>query len=107
MWVPEGREIPQWERHRWEVFFAQIATSATSSGDAGVLGNFPQELEQELKPEVERVLALLAEKTEWSEALEEEVQRLEQIIKNKDKELAFRDWGIGPPSPLRREFYLN
>ncbi len=112
--LPEGWEgttnfgplIPQWERSRWKVFFAQIATSATSSGDAGVLGNFPQEVEQELRQEVQRLLDLLAEKDEWTEALEEELQRKEQVIMNLHKEITWRDLEIGPESPLRL-FYLN
>ncbi len=43
-----GAQIAHWERRRWAQFHAAIV-SATSSSDAGVLGNFPQEAQQELK----------------------------------------------------------
>ena len=94
----DGPQIAHWERHRWATFQAQVASS---TGDAGVLGNFPQDIEQELIQKVEQLLELVAEKDAWSEALEEELQLKEQVIVNLNKELTWRDWGIGPPSPLR------
>lgn len=93
-----GAQISQWERDRWETFLAQISPS---SGDAGVLGNFPEATEQELEQKVQQLLGLLAEKDEWTEALEEELQLKEQEIINLNKEITWRDWGIGPPAPLR------
>lgn len=90
----EGPQIAHWERSRWAKFQASIATS---SGDAGVLGNFPEGLELE----VEGLRSQLATAEEWSAALEEEVQRLEQTITNLNKELTWRDLEIGPPAPLR------
>ncbi len=107
-----GAQIAHWERRRWAQFHAAIV-SATSSSDAGVLGNFPQEAqqelkEQELKQKVEQLIgllaakdALLAEKDEWTEALEEELQLKEQEIINLNKEITWRDLEIGPQAPLR------
>ena len=50
-----------------------MAQIGTSSGDASVLSNFPQEVDQALRQEVERLLVMLAKKdaklafeTEWS-----------------------------------------
>ena len=95
-----GPEIAQHEHRRWATFLAQIASS---TGDAGVLGNF---LPPDLQQDVERLTGQLASEKEWSAALEEEVQQLEQKITNLNKELTWRDLEIGPESPLR-PFYLN
>lgn len=70
-----GAKISQWERDRWERFLAQIV-SATS--DAGVLGNFPEGLEQE----VERLRSRLTSAEGWNADLEAKVQELEQKIGN-------------------------
>jgi len=119
-----GAQISHWERQRWAQFHAAIATS---SGDAGVLGNFlPPEVEQEhrqveeaLREEVELLVAMhakdaerfkamdakkdakLAFETERREEVEEEFQKQEQVIQDLVNNIDWRDWRIPPPSPLR------
>lgn len=107
-----GWQIAQWERRRWEQFHAAIATS---SGDAGVLGNFlPPEVEQEhrqveqtLRQEVELLLAMYAKKdaklafeTERREEVEEEFQKQEQVIHDLVNYIDWREWRI-PPRPIQ------
>ena len=94
-----GPQIAHWERSRWQTFQSQIATS---SGDAGVLGNFfPQDVQQE----VERLVGQLAFEKEWSAALEEEVERLEQRITLLLQEITWREMSIGPPAQWRGSNY--
>ena len=95
-----GPLIAHWEHRRWESFHAQIV-AATSSNNAGVLGNFPQEVEQE----VELLKGQLASEKEWSAALEEEVQRLEKKITDLHKEITWRELEMGPPAQWRGSNY--
>lgn len=94
--------IAQDEHRRWATFLAQIATS---SGDAGVLGNFPQEVEQEIellkaihakefKEMDARNIAKLAFETERTEEAQEEVLKQRQVIENLLKRIF-----PPPPSP--------
>ena len=117
--MPPGRgnigyspQIGHWERRRWATFLAQIATS---TGDAGVLGNFPQEVEQErrqeveqaLRQEIERIMAMhakmdakLAFETERAEEYQETVLKQEKVIENLQKDNDRHEWRIPPPPPL-------
>jgi len=106
--------IAQDEHRRWATFLAQIATS---SGDAGVLGNFPQEVEQEVErlmaihaKEIERLKemhaqmdakkdAKLAFETERAEEYKETVLKQEKRIENLFKDFDLHEWRIPPPPP--------
>jgi len=110
-----GPHIAQWERDRWEVFLAQIAIPGTSSGDAGVLGNFPEEVEQEhrqveqaLSKEVEQLKAMLAQvdskydakltfETERREEVEEMFQEQVQVVRDLYNQIDWIEWRIPPP----------
>lgn len=100
--------IAQDEHRRWATFLAQIATS---SGDAGVLGNFvPPIVVQEVErlvaihaKEIERLEAMHAQKlafeTERAEEYKETVLKQEQRIENLFKDFDLHDWRIPPPPP--------
>ena len=77
-----GPLIAQWEHRQWENFNAQVVAATSSSNDAGVLGNFPQQ------GDIDQVSSQLLNERKWSEFLLQELSSSEERETSQRKVIA-------------------